>query len=350
MGFAAGIVIAAAVPVGALAWIWARRAKQTLCPQWRSPTPRWTGLEVILLFLLFNVLPGVTGLVLTEIGFYRAVLPPRALAVPTAGFVAVAGGAAAEVDPDAIPSRVRKGMWAGFLAIPLLLFTARMLRSAAGRDDPPSAPTLPPAAAMAVGVAAWIVLTPIVFAVYLLTQVVVLPPGEKPDTHPLVVLGAADRPVDVVVFLLSTCVFVPLGEEFIFRGVFVPWAARVRYGPILLFAAAVVFAAGESSTPEGMRYGPLVFVAVLGSGLALIYRVGRMSHQPFRIPAAVYSSAAFFAAVHSNVWPTPVPLFVLGLGLGYLVARTRRVLPAVIVHGLFNAVSAVLVLSGGAAG
>jgi membrane protease YdiL (CAAX protease family) len=305
---------------------------------------------VVLLFLLFNVLPGVTGLVLSEVGFYRAVLPPRVVAVPAAGFVAVAGGAAAEVDPDAIPSRVRKAMWAGFLAIPLLLFAARMLRSAAGRDDPPPATPVSTATAVALGVGAWIILTPIVFAAYLLTQAVVLSPGEKPDTHPLVLLGAADRPVDVVVFLLSTCVFVPLGEEFIFRGVFIPWAARVRYGPILLFAAAVVFAAGESSTPEGIRYGPLVFVAVLGIGLAMVYRIGRARRRPFRIPAAVYSSAAFFAAVHSNVWPTPVPLFVLGLGLGYLVARTRRLLPAVIVHGLFNAVSAILVLSGDAGG
>jgi membrane protease YdiL (CAAX protease family) len=350
MGFAAGIVIVAAVPIGALAWVWARLAKQPFCPPWRSLAPRWTGLEVILLFLLFNVLPGVFGLVLTEVGFYRAVLPPRAEVVKAAGFVAVAGGVAAEVDPDAIPTRVRKGMWAGFLAIPLLLLAARMLRSAAGQGDPPPAPPIPPAAAMAVGVAAWVILTPVVFAVYLLTQAVVLSPGERPDTHPLVLLGAADRPVDVVVFLLSTCVFVPLGEEFIFRGVFIPWAARVRYGPVLLFAAAVVFAAGESSTPEGIRYGPLVFVVVLGIGLTVIYRIGRARRRPFRNPAAVYSSAAFFAAVHSNVWPTPVPLFVLGFGLGYLVARTRRLLPAVIVHGLFNAVSAVRVLSGGADG
>jgi membrane protease YdiL (CAAX protease family) len=41
-----------------------------------------------------------------------------------------------------------------------------------------------------------------------------------------------------------------------------------------------------------------------------------------------------------------VPLFVLGLGLGYLVARTGSILPAVVLHGFFNAVSAVLVLRG----
>jgi membrane protease YdiL (CAAX protease family) len=199
-------------------------------------------------------------------------------------------------------------------------------------------------------VAAWAAVTPVVFAVFFLAQLVVLSPGEKPDTHPLIRLGVADRSIDLVVFLLSTCVFVPLGEEFLFRGVFIPWAARARYGPAVLFGAAVLFAAWESATSAGLRVAPLVFVALLGVGLALLYLRGRTRHRPFRIPAAVYASAAFFAAVHTNIWPTPVPLFVLGLGLGYLVTRTRTLLPAVIVHGLFNAVSAILVLSGDAGG
>ena len=63
---------------------------------------------------------------------------------------------------------------------------------------------------------------------------------------------------------------------------------------------------------------------------------------------ALYVSAAFFALVHSAVWPTPIPLFFLGLGLGWLAVRTRGIFVPVIVHGLFNAVSAVYVLRGAA--
>jgi membrane protease YdiL (CAAX protease family) len=351
MGFAAAIVVAAAVPVGLSAWFRARRVGQPICPRWRPPAPRWTGLEVLILFLLFNLLTPLVMAVLTQTGFYSQVLPPTALNKGrSAALVAVAGGTAAEVDPDTIPTRVREGMWASFLAVPLLLLAGQGLRSAVGPGDPRVFAPPRMAANVALGVAAWAVLTPVVFSVYFMTQQVVLSPGEKPDTHPLVLLGAARRTIDLVVFLLSTCVFVPLGEEFLFRGVFIPWAARARFGPATLFAVAVLFAVWESSTAAGLRLAPIGFVAVLGIGLALIALRGRTGRRPVRIPAAVYSSSAFFAAVHTNIWPTPVPLFVLGVGLGYLVVRTRSLLPAVIVHGLFNAVSAVLVLSGDAGG
>jgi CNT family concentrative nucleoside transporter len=48
----------------------------------------------------------------------------------------------------------------------------------------------------------------------------------------------------------------------------------------------------------------------------------------------VYASAALFAVVHSAIWPSPIPLFLLGLGLGWLAVRTRGVLAPAIVHGL----------------
>jgi len=64
---------------------------------------------------------------------------------------------------------------------------------------------------------------------------------------------------------------------------------------------------------------------------------------------AVLASSALFAAVHANVWPSPVPLVVLAVGLGYLYLRTRTLIGPVVVHGLFNAVSAVYLLLGGPA-
>ena len=46
----------------------------------------------------------------------------------------------------------------------------------------------------------------------------------------------------------------------------------------------------------------------------------------------------------SAVWPTPIPLFGLGLGLGWLAYRTRRLVAPVTLHVLFNAVGVGMLL------
>ena len=44
------------------------------------------------------------------------------------------------------------------------------------------------------------------------------------------------------------------------------------------------------------------------------------------------------------VWPTPIPLFALGLSLGYLAYRTQSLVAPVVLHGLFNAVAGLAIL------
>ncbi len=80
-------------------------------------------------------------------------------------------------------------------------------------------------------------------------------------------------------------------------------------------------------------------------GLAVLWATMRQGKRHIR---GVYASAAFFAVIHSAIWPSPIPLFFLGLGLGWLAVRTRGFVAPAIVHGLFNAVSAVFVLRGAA--
>ena len=46
--------------------------------------------------------------------------------------------------------------------------------------------------------------------------------------------------------------------------------------------------------------------------------------------------------MHSFAWPSPVALFVLALGLGWLAHRTRSLAGPIVLHGLFNAVSCML--------
>jgi hypothetical protein len=58
-------------------------------------------------------------------------------------------------------------------------------------------------------------------------------------------------------------------------------------------------------------------------------------HQVVR---AIVGTSLLFANLHANVWPTPVPLFVLALGLGWVAFRTHGLTGPIVVHMLFNAI------------
>lgn len=47
-------------------------------------------------------------------------------------------------------------------------------------------------------------------------------------------------------------------------------------------------------------------------------------------------SAAVFGLAHLGYGPEPVPIFVLGLFLGYVYQRTHRIAPSIVCHALFN--------------
>jgi membrane protease YdiL (CAAX protease family) len=143
-------------------------------------------------------------------------------------------------------------------------------------------------------------------------------------------------------FIVQAAICAPLLEETLFRGALIPWLLRKRWRAGLVMVLALVFAIAESASSR--QAGPAGFALVLlGGGVVLRAKV--RSH--WRTVAAIYASATLFAVVHSSVWPTPIPLFVLGLGLGWLAVRTRSILAVTILHGLFNLVSVLFVLRGG---
>jgi len=54
-------------------------------------------------------------------------------------------------------------------------------------------------------------------------------------------------------------------------------------------------------------------------------------------PTALLLSSAAFAAVHLPVEPQAfLPLFCLGLALGYITLRTGSLLAPIVAHGVFN--------------
>jgi membrane protease YdiL (CAAX protease family) len=95
----------------------------------------------------------------------------------------------------------------------------------------------------------------------------------------------------------------------------------------------------------GVNVPAVAFVLGLAAISVLVHRFGKVWRPrfPVRTWNAVWSSSILFAAFHSSVWPSPIPLFVLALGLGVVTARTRSWWPAAFAHALFNTVSTVVV-------
>ena len=89
-------------------------------------------------------------------------------------------------------------------------------------------------------------------------------------------------------------------------------------------------------------------LARLGPALTVLAAVPVVAW-PGASPAwrAVAADAALFAAMHAQTWPSPVPLFLLALALGWVAVRTRSLVGPVLMHGAFNAVSVVYLLAGG---
>ena len=115
-----------------------------------------------------------------------------------------------------------------------------------------------------------------------------------PYSHPVIDLLANDpTPKTRLAVVLSAVIAAPLAEEFFFRRVLQGWLERW----------------------------------VPGGG-------------------AVPLAAAVFALMHWGQGLAWVPLFVLGLVLGEIVRRTGSLVPAILLHALFNAVSVTLLLSG----
>jgi membrane protease YdiL (CAAX protease family) len=336
----AGLLVAAvALPVALVAR--ALRPKgEPLLPPWKPWRVPWDGFAVALAFLAMMAAPPAAGLVLSKAGFYRAVYGPN---FPAPG---------AEVVPSEQlqEASTRRILWTGLVSLPplvaLLWLAARVLY-------PKWNPSLTGRGSVAglvwLAVLAWVAVTPPVLVFNAGVNEVLKQLGGVPEEHALA--KTAGRPlVDQVLLLLGTSVAAPLVEELFFRGILLPWCVgRMKVpgagvGPataarpwFLILAAAVL-----ASTPilGGKSPAPLAFAGVLAVGLAVVPRVVRTGGRRAR---AVYATAAMFALNHS-AWPTPIPLFALGLALGWLAVRTNGILVPVIVHGLFNAVSAVYIL------
>ncbi len=197
----------------------------------------------------------------------------------------------------------------------------------------------------------------------------------------------------------SAAVSAPLLEELLFRGVLQGWLRRASLSGHLMVIAATLFMAAQLGGERIEMYGPtleglapLQFAAmlVLGYAIALAWMGTAFPFTerglsawnaapgppppepeegdpegPERLPdeaagpaeaddavrrrweaangwLSIYGSAMLFAVFHTRAWPSPVPLVLLALGLGWLAHRTGSLVGPITLHLLFNSVACLI--------
>jgi membrane protease YdiL (CAAX protease family) len=267
---------------------------------------------------------------------------------------AVAGPGAAEVGLPLMRRLVllRIGLWAMALAFPLQAFTIPFVLHAVSGTRPAQLglTTRRLGRNLLLGFGGFLVLSPLVLAINdgaerLNTSML----GGVPQVHPLTLVAwSGPTPVEWALLVFSGVVAAPVLEELVFRGLLQRYFAAHAWGGhaalALAFAVALLYSWGQiraaTSLPALLTAAaPALFILALVPVYLLV-----VSRSPTAVGPALFGTSALFGAIHSNVWPSPVALFALALGLGWLAWRTRSLAGPMLLHGLFNGIACVRLL------
>lgn len=124
----------------------------------------------------------------------------------------------------------------------------------------------------------------------------------------------------------------PIVEEFVFRGVIQGWLQRkmAKLPP----DCATPNGSHDDDAPQSLETASAA--SSLNADAAKLASAKSIGATP------IVLSAALFALVHWEHGPDPIPIFFLGLGLGYLYRQTHSIWPGVVVHMLMNGGSMLL--------
>jgi membrane protease YdiL (CAAX protease family) len=340
--------------------------KPPLFPPPAKRTVPWNGLAVLLAFVAAGFLiPALVQLGLQASGFFEALYGPD---------FARQMDAAQQSEPSIKQAANLRGLWLQAIAIPIQMTIIILgVRFATGATLPQMGLTRDRTATnLFVGYLGWLALAPLTYAVFM-SAIALLAPN--PQKHPLLDIGNYTGMREWIVFGIQAVVLAPFNEELLFRGLLLPWLLLESKSPanerelivrphqrtdicIIVAAVLCLLTKGSKESVAKQQWdhlpkelAPFYFLLAL---LPLYWFLP--SCERFRrwcridSPVAMrgwIASSILFAAVHANVWPTPIPLFVLALGLGWLAIRTRSIMPSIVAHALFNAVSVVYFCVGG---
>lgn len=346
MAFFLWLVLAAGV--GALAAaLWQRPGVRRLLDQQPTEPAPWKGLEIWVIVLAFFFLPVLVHSLLLHTHFFVWLLGSEHVPTPA-------------TEPTEAAQHLlvqRRQPWIMLVSSPLLIL---LVWSATWpHSDRPLArmgfDTDRFGKNLVLGLLAGLVCTAVANALHAgASWLSIAAFGTVPEEHALSELARrALAPAEWTALVASAVVAAPLTEELLFRGVLQRWwAARPEGGDVAMSAAFVMalvlrtgkimaFADGATSSGLWAEMAPALFVLALVPVYGLVrWRAASPG------PPAVFGTAVLFAAAHSSVWPTPVPLVALGLGLGLLAQRTQSLVAPVVVHAVFNAAACGVLLFG----
>jgi membrane protease YdiL (CAAX protease family) len=201
---------------------------------------------------------------------------------------------------------------------------------------------------LTIGYLGWLVATPAVFLIFAALLAVLEACGQHPNLqHPIeTMLRTTADPAVWALAVVSATVAAPVVEELVFRGLLLRWLTDRRAVAdgllvVLLLAIATVGLAGVMNGRESAK-PVLALLMPVGPGYLLFERLTARRLPRPGAARAIYVTALAFALIHD--WPTPVPLFFLGLALGFVGYRTQGLIAPVVLHSLFNAVSVLGIL------
>jgi membrane protease YdiL (CAAX protease family) len=271
--------------------------------------------------------------------------------------------------PESPLQRARERLWVAFCSFPLQAGSILGLLWLGSRTRPRqlglTAEHLGRDATF--GAVGWFLLAPPVFILNLLVTLVYqqLWPVKEAE-HPLTRLLSNAPPLgEKVLLVLVAAVAAPIIEELLFRGVLQTWLTKRRWGGLVAMSTALLLAGFERwpMIARGWREGstalllqgisaPVYVLLMIGGYFFACWLAGqwlrehslRVRLAGIRSTGAIYATALAFAAAHTAVWPSPIALFFLALGLGYLAYRTRSLIGPMVMHGLFNSISCIVLL------
>jgi membrane protease YdiL (CAAX protease family) len=335
----------AAGPVVLATGVWRRwpGARRLLDQRPVQPVP-WSGAEVYAIVVAYFFLPLAVHAALSHAGFFSWLPGPEHMAADQG------------TDPSA-PSALRRQLWVKLASDSLLVVFALLVTGVVSRTRPAhlGLTVHQLGTNLRLGILAGLLCTPLVNLLYatvswILTEGLLAPP----ESHPFTQLAAQGlTPLEWIVVFVSASLVGPVLEELLFRGVLQRYLATRSWGGDAAMIAALAMALLtrltkiQAACSERSLAGCVSELAPALFVLALVpvYWLVRQRSQS-SAASAIFGTAVLFAAVHSFVWPTPIPLFVLGLALGLLAQRRQSLVPPLVVHMIFNATACgVLLLS-----